>query len=51
MAKNDTNNFKPSMRKVKEALLVKTAHRKAYLEGTRAARAAQRLREQESRQG
>lgn len=51
MAKNDTNNFKPSMRKVKEALLIKAAHRKAHLEGTSAARAAQRLKEQESRKG
>lgn len=29
MAKNDTNNFKPSMRKLKEALAIKAARRKA----------------------
>lgn len=42
MAKNNTNNFKPSMRKVKEALVVKTANRKANAERTTAARARKR---------
>jgi len=39
MAKNNTNNFKPSMRKVKEAIMTKVAHRKANHDGTTAARA------------
>lgn len=38
MAKNDTNNFKPSMRKLKEALAIKAANRKANNAGTAAAR-------------
>lgn len=39
MGKNRNNSFKPSMRKVKEALAIKTAHRKENHAGTAAARA------------
>jgi len=42
MAKNDTNNFKPSMRKLKEALAIKAARRKANNDGTAAARAGKK---------
>lgn len=51
MGKNQNNSFKPSMRKVKEALMIKAAHRKAYNEGTSAARAAQRARENDRSAG
>jgi hypothetical protein len=44
MAKNNTNNMKPSMRKVKEALAIKTAHRKASNDRVSAKRAIQKAR-------
>jgi hypothetical protein len=44
MAKNNTNNMKPSMRKVKEALAIKTAHRKANNDRVSAKRAIQKAR-------
>ena len=42
MAKNNTNNFRPSMRKIKEALAIKIAHRKDNNDKVTARRALQK---------